>query len=159
MAGPAEWATPQQPHSNAPAMEKRPPRGRFPKQARLRSRRDFSRAKTSSERVVTRHFVFLLSPQNPPLKQPRLGVTASRKVGTAVVRNRAKRLVREAFRATTASLWSPGLDVVVVVRNVDPKTRLQAVVAEWESARGKLLARARELTRSIAHSQNQDGTQ
>lgn len=158
MAGPAEWATPQQPHSNAPVLEKRPPSGRFPKEARLRSRRDFSRAKTSSGRVVTRHFVFLLSPQNPPLKQPRLGVTASRKVGTAVIRNRAKRLVREAFRATNGSLWSPGLDVVVVVRNVSPETRLQAVVAEWESARNKLLARAHELTRSIGPALPQDGT-
>ena len=37
----------------------------------------------------------------------RLGITASRRVGGAVVRNRAKRLVREAFRATP-ELWFSG---------------------------------------------------
>jgi ribonuclease P protein component len=45
----------------------------------------------------------------------RLGVVASRKVGNAVARNRAKRLVREAFRQN-ASAAPPGLELVVVVR-------------------------------------------
>lgn len=150
MGGPAEWASPKQPHGNMPELERRPPGGRFPKSARLRSRSDFSRVKAASERVVTRHFVFLLSAQSPPLSSPRLGVTASRKVGTAVVRNRAKRLVREAFRATCGTLWSPGVDVIVVVRNIDAETHLHHVIAEWESARVKLLARSREFSHSSA---------
>lgn len=159
MGGPAEWASPKQPLGNAPDLEQctqngctqkeRAQSSRFPKSARLRSRSDFSRAKTSSQRVVTRHFVFLLSPQCPPLAQARLGVTASRKVGTAVVRNRAKRLVREAFRATSGTLWTPGVDVIVVVRNMDRETRLQEVIGEWEAARSKVLARVREFTRSV----------
>ena len=148
MGGPAERASPKQPHGNAMEAGERSPSGRFPKAARLRSRADFSRVKTSSERVVTRHFVFLLSRQSPPLTLPRLGVTASRKVGTAVVRNRAKRLVREAFRATAATLWAPGVDLVVVVRNIDAETRLQEVIAEWESARVKLLSRIRDFSRA-----------
>ena len=154
MGGPAEWALPKHPQGNAPDLERPILGGRFPKSARLRSRGDFSRAKALSQRVVTDHFVFLLSPQRPPLPQARLGVTASRKVGTAVVRNRAKRLVREAFRATQHSLWAPGLDVIVVVRNVDPETRLASVIAEWELARSKLLARARELARTADSSLN-----
>lgn len=137
---------PKQPRGNALEVGLRPYSGRFPKAVRLRSRSDFSRVKASSERVVTRHFVFLLSRQSPPLALPRLGVTASRKVGTAVVRNRAKRLVREAFRATTTTLWAPGIDIVVVVRSVDAETRLQEVIAEWESARGKLLSRIRDVS-------------
>jgi ribonuclease P protein component len=148
VGGPAERALPKQPHGNALEMGQRPFGGRFPKAARLRSRSDFSRVKTSSERVVTRHFVFLLSRQSPPLTLPRLGVTASRKVGTAVVRNRAKRLVREAFRATSPTLWTPGVDIVVIVRNIDAETRLQDVIAEWESARAKLLSRMREFSRA-----------
>ncbi len=44
----------------------------------------------------------------------RLGVVASKKVGGAVQRNRAKRLVREWFRHLTIEL--PGCDVVVVLR-------------------------------------------
>lgn len=45
----------------------------------------------------------------------RLGVTATRRLGGAVVRNRAKRRVREAFRALCGELPG-GLEVVVVVR-------------------------------------------
>ena len=43
----------------------------------------------------------------------RLTVVASRRVGGAVRRNRAKRLLREAARARA---WRPGLDVVLVAR-------------------------------------------
>ena len=47
--------------------------------------------------------------------EKRLGITASRKVGGAVERNRAKRLVREVFRLHRAKL-QPGSDIVVIVR-------------------------------------------
>ena len=43
----------------------------------------------------------------------RLAVVASRRVGGAVQRNRAKRLLREAARSLA---WRPGLDVVLVAR-------------------------------------------
>jgi ribonuclease P protein component len=42
-------------------------------------------------------------------------VTASRKVGDAVVRNRVKRRIREAFRAQRG-LLPPGSDLVVIAR-------------------------------------------
>lgn len=48
-------------------------------------------------------------------KAPRLGITASRKVGNAVWRNRAKRWIREWFRKTK-ELLPRGLTLVVVVR-------------------------------------------
>lgn len=44
---------------------------------------------------------------------PRVAVIASRKVGTAVRRNRAKRLLREAARAVA---WRPRTDVVLIAR-------------------------------------------
>lgn len=53
------------------------------------------------------------------------------------MRNRAKRLVREAFRATP-ELWPPGVDVVVVVRSLQPECKLEDVVNEWRSMRSKL---------------------
>jgi ribonuclease P protein component len=45
----------------------------------------------------------------------RLGVTATRKVGRAVVRNRLKRLAREFFRLHQAA-WPQGLDVLLIAR-------------------------------------------
>lgn len=75
-------------------------------------------------------------------------MTASRKVGNAVVRNRAKRVVREAFRATS-DLFGNGIDLVVIVRAPLGDTRLGEVVDEWRAAAhvigrrtAQLLARA-----------------
>jgi ribonuclease P protein component len=45
----------------------------------------------------------------------RLGITASRRVGDAVVRNRVKRWVREFFRRHQRRL-SPAQDVLVIAR-------------------------------------------
>ncbi len=94
----------------------------------------------------TRHFVFALSgtlPSAPdaPSAEPRLGITASRRVGNAVARNRIKRVVREAFRATR-DLWPPGCDVVVIVRWAEPGLGLDAVVAEWRAAATQIAKRA-----------------
>ena len=47
--------------------------------------------------------------------RPRLGITVSRKVGNAVVRNRFKRRVRAWFRARRGEL-DAGLDLVVIAR-------------------------------------------
>ena len=47
--------------------------------------------------------------------QARLGITASRKVGNAVVRNRVKRRIREWFRRGGQAQLA-GLDVVVIAR-------------------------------------------
>jgi len=65
-------------------------------------------------------------------------------VGTAPERNRAKRLVREAFRALR-STWPP-VDVVVIVRQGLGNSTLDDVVSEWQAARGRILRRCAELT-------------
>jgi len=63
---------------------------------RLRKRRDFLRVQNHGHRVYTRRLIFHFSVGRTALS--RLGVTVSRKVGNAVVRNRVKRWVREAWR-------------------------------------------------------------
>jgi ribonuclease P protein component len=85
---------------------------RFPKSARLLSPREFDRVFSrrcamSDERIVL-HATAGLS------DEPRLGLVVSRKVGNAVVRNRWKRILREAFRLTRAEL--PNLDFAVIPR-------------------------------------------
>lgn len=109
------------------------PSGPLPASQRVRKRSEFRRIQTGGERVVLPHFVLLLDANPAPDATARLGITASRKIGNAVVRNRAKRLVREAFRSTR-DLWPLGLDLVVIVRRFDQTLKLDDVVNEWRSA-------------------------
>ena len=67
----------------------------FPKAARIRRRREFLSFGRTGGRRRTEHFVFLTEPS---VARPRLGITVSRKIGCAVVRNRLKRRVRELYR-------------------------------------------------------------
>ena len=68
-------------------------------------------------RAASSNFVVLAARRPPELhgEGPRLGITVTRRVGKAVIRNRVKRQVRECFRRRRA-LLDDGLDVVVIAR-------------------------------------------
>jgi len=78
-----------------------------------------------------------------PVDQPRLkvGVTAGRTVGTAVYRNRAKRLLREAMRPLLPNIAS-GLDLILIAR----PGLVSATLEETRRALLTLLQRAQILT-------------
>jgi ribonuclease P protein component len=121
------------------------PAGRLPAALRIRKRPEFQEIQAQGRRVTTPHFVLLLYARAlaHACRSARLGVTVSRKVGKAVVRNRAKRLVREAFRATH-DLWAPDVDLVVIVRKVSQGLALAEVVGEWRDAEKAVRRRAME---------------
>ncbi len=68
----------------------------FPKARRVLKRREFLRIQHQGLRIYSDHLIFQFLPGRGPVV--RLGLTVSRKVGNAVVRNRIKRWLREVFR-------------------------------------------------------------
>ena len=87
---------------------------RFPKARRVRRRGEFTHVFENATRVQGRYFTVLMAPSKG--RQVRLGIVASRKLGDAVRRNRAKRLIREVFRRTPPLPGRQGVDVVVIPR-------------------------------------------
>ena len=82
---------------------------RFRSAERIRRRADFQQVYARGVRIHSRYAtVFILSNS---LGTGRLGIAATRKLGGAVARNRAKRLIREVFRRNKIA---SGFDVVVV---------------------------------------------
>jgi ribonuclease P protein component len=90
------------------------PCARFGKNRRVRRRREFQRVFDLSLRTKGRYFTVLVAPSETGTT--RLGIVASRKLGNAVMRNRAKRLIRSIFRQTEGLPATPAVDVVVIPR-------------------------------------------
>ncbi len=87
---------------------------RLPRAARLRYGRDFTRLKTRGRRLVSGCLILnWLAGEAGQVR--RLGVVTSRKVGAAVARSRARRLLREAYRRQQHQCPAP-LDLVLVAR-------------------------------------------
>jgi len=85
--------------------------GRLGPDERLRRRADFQKVYEHGARIRGRFGTFFIWPNK--LEVGRLGIAASKKLGGAVQRNRAKRLIREVFRRNKLA---PGFDIVVVPR-------------------------------------------
>jgi ribonuclease P protein component len=86
---------------------------RFLPAYRLRRPADFRRAYRLRCTAGNARLLIYGCPNGLPY--PRLGLSVGRKVGSAVVRNRWKRLLREAFRFSRPEL-PPGIDLVVIPR-------------------------------------------
>ena len=81
---------------------------------RLRHSRDVQRVYDEGESWAHPLVVLVIRPNTVGFS--RVGVTASRNVGNAVERNRAKRLLREAARHLYPILESEGWDVMLIAR-------------------------------------------
>lgn len=81
---------------------------------RLKQRRDFQRVAGKGVRAARPGLVLQALPAPGP--GLRLGFTATKKLGNAVVRNRAKRRLREAARMMLGQGQADGFDLVLICR-------------------------------------------
>jgi ribonuclease P protein component len=112
---------------------------RFPPARRIRRRPEFQQAYDRGTRIGSRLMTVFVLPRDDS-GPTRLGIAATRKLGNACVRNRAKRLVRETFRRHT---HPPGLDIVVIPRAALLDAPWQDIEAEYAACVGRRTRRPR----------------
>lgn len=110
---------------------------KFGPERRVRKHPEFQLIQRKGRRVNTPHFVLIVAQGASPDSPARLGITASKKVGNAVRRNRLKRVVRAAFRELKGFV-PPGYDLVVICKSDDPELRTSTIVKEWQGAEKRL---------------------
>ena len=104
---------------------------------RLRRRADFLRIAAGRHKWVTRSLILQALPQEdgqPHGEAITVGFTASRRIGNAVMRNRARRRLRAAAAALMSEHAVHGFDYVLIARAETPKREYRALLADLEDA-------------------------
>lgn len=116
-----------------------PKRLRLNRASRLAQSRDFARVRQQGQRLV---LGCLIANWNrlPDGASPKLGVVTSKKIGGAVQRSRARRLLRESFRQHQHEFAQP-IELVLVARNSIAGKKFADVEKDFLAAlnRAKLL--------------------
>jgi ribonuclease P protein component len=101
---------------------------RFRPHERIRHRAEFQEVYERGVRIHGRYSTMFILPNQRTVG--RLGIAATKKLGGAVQRNRAKRLIREVFRRNNIAL---GFDVVVVPKRELLDATLNVLEAEYRN--------------------------
>jgi len=102
----------------------------FGRHVRICKKRDYLTVYQQGVRSHSEHFTIVVCKNEMGIS--RLGITVSKKVGSAVERNRIRRLVREFFRLNRSRLSAPQDIVIIAKRNIT-RIAYQDVYAELES--------------------------
>ncbi|HUF46722.1 MAG TPA: ribonuclease P protein component [Vicinamibacterales bacterium] len=111
----------------------------FGRGVRLSTRAEYTAVQDAGRRVSGRYLTLL--GRSNGLGRDRLGIIASRRVGGAVVRNRAKRRLREIFRREAPEAVRddrPTVDFVAIARKELAGAPFADVDADVRAAFGKL---------------------
>jgi ribonuclease P protein component len=98
---------------------------KFPKTDRILKRDVFRRVYEEGRKIQFRYFTAFVLEQADGV---RIGITTTRKIGNSVERNRARRLVREAFRRNKW-LVPQGVDIVINAK----RSLVEAAYRDFES--------------------------
>ncbi len=104
------------------------------KMGRLTRRPEFLRVASARQKAAAPGLVLQARPRGDDDPVVRVGFTASKKVGNAVARNRARRRLREAVRTIIPALGRPGTDYVIIARAATVKRPFQALLSDLEGA-------------------------
>lgn len=104
----------------------------LPREQRIARSSDFRAVMSAGSRGVAPYLVAIRLTTGDRSAPPRLGVVASRKIGCAVQRSRAKRLLREVYRRGRR----PAGDLVLIARRGIHEASWTALVRAYRSATG-----------------------
>lgn len=85
----------------------------MPEILRIKKNIDFKRIYSKGKSIPDKYLVLYINRNNENFV--RVGFTASKKVGKSVIRNRARRLLKESFRNNSKNIKN-GLDIVFIAR-------------------------------------------
>ena len=105
------------------------------------ARRDFLRARDQGKKTFARGLVIQATGSDSDIW--RFGLTASKKIGNAVCRNRARRRLRALARQHLAPLARPGVDYVLIARH-------DTVACDWQDLVTSLTKAIRHLHRKLS---------
>lgn len=117
---------------------------------RLKKRSEFLAAARRGRKAVTPGLVLQALRRKAEAGAPeaaRLGLTASRKVGNAVTRNRARRRLRAAAGEVLPALGRPGTDYVLIARGATPTRPYRELLEDLREALGKVEVQEKRKTR------------
>ena len=110
------------------------PSNTLPPARRIRRRAEFQRVFDAGRRAHGRHLTIIAAPAPGP--DSRIGIVASKKLGGAVVRNRAKRLIREMFR--THPTPESASDLVIIPKASALQVQALEVVNDYKTTLRRL---------------------
>jgi ribonuclease P protein component len=101
-------------------------------QRRICASSQFKKIYQEGQRFGSPYFTLFVTPNE--LRRPRYGITATRKVGNSVVRNRCKRRIRAVFQQleTSSQAHVIGIDLVINVKTELAKADFAELVATFE---------------------------
>ena len=104
----------------------------------LKHRAEFLATAASGHKCGTKGLMLQLRRHDPPDNTLRFGLTASKRVGNAVMRNRAKRRLRALAHSVLPAQAQPGCDYVLIART-------ETVSRDFAALRGDLVYALRKL--------------